>query len=119
MTERATGVPAGGSPRPVPLAALLLLFLAGCAGEASPPLAGLSGEAVIALYGEPDFRRTDPPAALWQYRGADCVLDLFLYPEAGAYRVIASQAHQRGAVAAPDEACLTAATLARTRQSRL
>ena len=31
----------------------------------------------------PDFRRTDKPAELWQYRHDKCSVDLFLYPRDG------------------------------------
>ena len=31
--------------------------------------------------GNPDFRRTDNPAELWQYQHKICNLDLFLYPQ--------------------------------------
>ncbi|HYM03373.1 MAG TPA: hypothetical protein VET85_10530 [Stellaceae bacterium] len=58
-------------------------------------LAGLSSADVIALFGEPDFRRTEPPAELWQYRSADCVLDIFLYSDKGSYHVLHSETRQR------------------------
>lgn len=31
--------------------------------------------------GKPDFTRKDRVARLWQYKGKECVLDLFLYPQ--------------------------------------
>ena len=36
---------------------------------------------IIFALGNPDFRRTDKPAELWQYQHKKCNLDLFLYPE--------------------------------------
>lgn len=54
----------------------------------------LSASALLARLGPPDFTRRDAPAELWQYRGATCVLDLFLYPEAGTMTV--SHAQTRG-----------------------
>ena len=36
---------------------------------------------LIFALGNPDFRRTDKPAELWQYQHKKCNLDLFLYPE--------------------------------------
>ncbi len=49
-----------------------------------PPLADemadLDPTSVKTLLGEPSFVRRDPPAEIWQYRPAGCVLDLFLYP---------------------------------------
>ncbi len=58
-------------------------------------LAGLGEAELVAMLGQPDFRRNDPPAEIWQYRSADCVLDIFLYSEAGGYRVVHSEAHDR------------------------
>ena len=46
-------------------------------------LNGETSERVTTLLGMPDFRRTDQPAELWQYRHDKCSLDLFLYPRAG------------------------------------
>lgn len=42
-------------------------------------LSGLDAEAIQKRLGEPVFARTDPPAALWQYRQGGCVLDLYLF----------------------------------------
>lgn len=50
-------------------------------------LIGLDSGAVSQLLGEPAFRRRDAPARVWQYRGARCVLDVFLYDEGAAARV--------------------------------
>ena len=36
---------------------------------------------IIFALGNPDFRRTDKPAELWQYQHKKCNLDLFLYPQ--------------------------------------
>ena len=36
---------------------------------------------IIFTLGNPDFRRTDNPAELWQYQHEKCNLDLFLYPQ--------------------------------------
>jgi hypothetical protein len=60
-----------------------------------PALAGLSAAEVVGLFGEPDFRRVEPPAELWQYRGADCVLDLFLYSDPSGVRVVHSEMRER------------------------
>lgn len=74
-----------------------LALLAGCTA-ATPPLAGLSAQQVVALLGEPDLRRAEPPAELWQYRRAGCVLDLFLYGDAASAHVVHSEARERGFV---------------------
>jgi hypothetical protein len=58
-------------------------------------LAGLKPADVLAMLGNPDLRRTEPPAELWQYRAADCVLNLFFYDEAGGYRLTHIEAWQR------------------------
>jgi len=49
-------------------------------------LVGLKPDEVTRLLGSPALIRHDPPAQVWQYRGRDCVLDLFLYPPAGKGR---------------------------------
>jgi hypothetical protein len=58
-------------------------------------LAGLQPADVVSILGPPDLRRDDPPAELWQYRAADCVVNLFFYSEAGAYRLAHVEAWQR------------------------
>lgn len=52
-------------------------------------LMGLSGDQLKSLLGLPSFVRRDPPAEIWQYGTATCVLDLFLYAEGkdGPHRV--------------------------------
>ena len=72
---------------------------------AMPSLTGLSAEQVVALLGEPDFRRAEPPAELWQYRGADCVLDIFLYDGAGGFHVVRSETRERKLVQAAAGEC--------------
>lgn len=47
-------------------------------------LTGQTAESIETLLGQPQFRRRDKPAELWQYRATGCVLDLFLYPGAGS-----------------------------------
>ncbi len=49
----------------------------------------LDGRRLEALLGVPGFKRDDPPAQVWQYRGAGCILDVFLYSVglAEVYRV--------------------------------
>jgi hypothetical protein len=62
-------------------------------------LAGLNPAEVLAMLGNPDLRRTEPPAELWQYRAADCVLNLFFYDENGGYRLSHVEAWQRSLAA--------------------
>jgi hypothetical protein len=103
--ERADKSAAGAAGR---LGALLALVvtLAACAnddfaGGAAPGavrlgnLAGLAPAQVAALYGQPDFRRNDPPAEVWQYRSADCVLDLYFYGGDGGEQLVFAQSRPR------------------------
>lgn len=111
------------APSPVAIVALAgTLLLAACAtgvtqnaperqaasrasANAIGKLAGLSPADVIALFGEPDFRRAEPPAELWQYRSADCVLDIFLYSDEGKFRVLHSETRQRNSAQAGPGRC--------------
>ncbi|MDE2166220.1 MAG: hypothetical protein KGJ66_07770 [Alphaproteobacteria bacterium] len=58
-------------------------------------LKGLAPEQVTALIGDPDLRRTDPPAEIWQYRSADCVLELYFYDSGASRRMIYAETHSR------------------------
>lgn len=62
------------------------------------------------LLGQPDLVRRENPAEIWQYRGKDCILDIFLYNEAdqenSPYRVVYSEARGREAGTADQRACL-------------
>jgi hypothetical protein len=42
-------------------------------------LKGTSARNVVDTIGKPGFIRKDQPAEIWQYRGATCTLDVFLY----------------------------------------
>lgn len=44
-------------------------------------LLGMTGEEVALLLGPPGLLRKEPPAEVWRYSGARCLLHLFLYPE--------------------------------------
>jgi hypothetical protein len=48
---------------------------------------GIADSALAQLMGAPGFKRIDDPAALWQYRGTSCILDVFLYADGPVYRV--------------------------------
>lgn len=48
---------------------------------------GLLGKDVLAALGDPNFRRRESPAEVWQYYGPGCILDLFLYDDAPAASV--------------------------------
>lgn len=79
-----------------------LAVLTGCAGDAPrpvtasrhpapPPLiatptfqiVGSEGRALIAQFGTPALDQREGPARKLQFRGATCVLDVYLYPPAG------------------------------------
>ena len=111
MTRAGMAPPLRGSgPFPWGLAALAGLLLAGCAsGGGSAPgaagtallrvdpaiLMGRSPQEVAARLGEPELKRREPPAEIWQYRTRDCVLDVYLFAESGALRVVHTEARRR------------------------
>jgi len=55
--------------------------------------------------GKPDFRRNEPPAEVWQYRGDTCVLDVFLYRQGDTYRVVYAQTHDRDTIRVSQASC--------------
>jgi hypothetical protein len=65
----------------------------------------MRGAEVEALVGGPDFRRVEPPAELWQYRTADCVVDLFFYGKGDDRRVVHEDARGRDPRHADNERC--------------
>jgi hypothetical protein len=114
-SEAASGVAAmpviGAPPVPVPAAPLPL----------PADLTGLGPAELEALLGAPDFRRSEPPAELWQYRGPDCILDVFLYDDQRGYRVVHADTRQRRQILASGSGCSAGAAsfLGRHRQNRL
>ncbi len=70
-------------------------------------LLGLEQHQVMALLGEPSFKRRDDPAQIWQYRDSTCVLDVFLYRPVGggAYRVTHVEVRGHGVIKVSDEEC--------------
>jgi hypothetical protein len=66
---------------------------------------GLGSGDVLALLGDPNFRRLEAPAEEWQYYGKKCVLDLFLYDDAGARHVVYAEVRSR--TAGEGDACVT------------
>ena len=82
-----TGGDGGRLPAPATPEVALAVPSAGLAGPER--LMRLSGDELKALLGSPGFVRRDPPAEIWQYGTASCVLDVFLYAEAkgGPHRV--------------------------------
>lgn len=76
-------------------------------------IVGLDRATLERLLGEPLLVRREAPAEVWQYRGADCVLDLFLYEEAGGPRVLYIEARTEAAEPAPAERCIGSIAAAR------
>ncbi len=62
----------------------------------SAALMGLAENALGRIMGVPAFKRIDDPAALWQYRGTNCILDVFLYADGPVYRVTHMEFRQAG-----------------------
>ena len=112
-------------------AAAALAFASGCT-RAEPPrahpappaslpadveqLRGLPAPDLARLLGEPDFVREEPPAVIWQYRGADCVLDLFFYRDRDEFRVAYAEARDRGLIRVSQSDCYADLVAARARR---
>ncbi|MEX0807643.1 MAG: hypothetical protein WD044_02845 [Dongiaceae bacterium] len=82
-----------------------------------PPLPeaiiGLDSDRLTAQLGKPVFLMRAKAAEIWQYRAEGCVLDLYLYEESGALRVLYLEARDSlGASQAPG-ACIAAVHAAR------
>jgi hypothetical protein len=109
----------------------LALGLAACAapstgsrGAVSPSLSGpLTADALVgaapsaitARLGEPDFRRAEPHAEIWQYGGGDCSLFVYFYEtDGGALGSRYVDARKIEGGAASKEACLSAVMAKRT-----
>lgn len=104
------------------VALLPVLALAACAapaGRASPSLGpgpvtpnsliGVAPSAISARLGEPDFRRTEPEAEIWQYGGGDCSLFVYFYKvDGGALGARYVDARKSEGGAADKNACLAA-----------
>ncbi len=68
-------------------------------------LNAMSDRQLVQRLGAPDFTRRDPPAEIWQYRSASCVLDVFLYPEDGGLKVVHATTRDRAQLGTPDNGC--------------
>jgi hypothetical protein len=69
-------------------------------------LVGLSAGELSALIGAPRWSRRESPAQVWQYQGASCVLDVYLYEEAGGPRVVYAEARDESRLPVTLSACL-------------
>lgn len=68
---------------------------------------GLATSDVLSALGNPDFRRREKPAEIWQYYGDSCVLDLFFYEETKGQRVTFAELRSRSPSPANSAKCLT------------
>jgi len=59
------------------------------------------------MLGQPKQVRKDDPAEIWQYSGADCVVDFYLYAaDAGGLAVAYMEARNQAAEATPADRCV-------------
>ncbi len=74
---------------------------------ASPKeLVGKSGLQITSAIGAPAFRRKDGDAQIWQYRGTNCLLDVFLYKNGAALKVKYAELRRRASGGLSESACL-------------
>ncbi len=78
-------------------------------------LKGLNRARLVDLLGDPDFRRKETPGEIWQYRTADCVLDVFLYSEGKDIKVRHAETRDRGLLKISQANCLGGLVAARSR----
>lgn len=64
------------------------MSLAPQAAAPAPDLVGMTAQQLGGLLGQPRYLRREAPAQVWQYTDRRCILDIFLYPEHGEYRVV-------------------------------
>ncbi|NMJ41238.1 hypothetical protein GWK16_08305 [Roseomonas sp. JC162] len=76
------------------------------APAAAAALLGARAEDMRRMLGEPSLRRPEGEAEIWLYEGADCRLDVVLYPERGAMVVAHAAARAQGGAAVTEAACL-------------
>jgi hypothetical protein len=67
---------------------------------------GLDGQALANAFGQPQMVRKEAPAEVWQYGGADCVVDFYLYDEDGRLKVAYVEARDMQADSAATERCV-------------
>lgn len=76
---------------------------------------GLTRSELSDLLGKPDFLRRDAPAEIWQYRGKECILDVFLYETGEHYRVFHFEVRDRTVEPVSTGRCFAALLGARKR----
>jgi hypothetical protein len=71
------------------------------------PFIGLGDAELSRTLGQPKQVRKDEPAEIWQYSGADCVVDFYLYAaDAGGLAVAYMEARNRAAETTPADRCV-------------
>ncbi|MEX1109760.1 MAG: hypothetical protein WEC00_12665 [Dongiaceae bacterium] len=82
-----------------------------------PPLPeaiiGLDSDRLAAQLGMPVFLMRAKASEIWQYRAENCVLDLYLYEESGALRVLYLEARDSFGESQAPGACIAAVHAAR------
>jgi len=74
---------------------------------ASPKdMVGKSGTQITSAIGAPAFQRKDGTAQIWQYRGTNCLLDVFLYKEGASLKVKHAELRRRASGGLTESACL-------------
>jgi hypothetical protein len=69
-------------------------------------LVGLDHAVVRRALGDPLHIRNETPAQVWQYATGDCIVDLYLYDQDGAWTVAYVEARSHTAESAPTSRCL-------------
>jgi hypothetical protein len=68
---------------------------------------GLGDAELSRTLGQPKLVRKDEPAEIWQYSGADCVVDFYLYAgDAGSLAVAYMEARDQTAESTPADRCV-------------
>ena len=68
---------------------------------------GIDDAALARALGEPKQVRKDEPAEIWQYSGADCVVDFYLYQgDSGGLAVAYLEARNQAAETTPADRCV-------------
>ena len=68
---------------------------------------GLGDAELSRTLGQPKQVRRDEPAEIWQYSGADCVVDFYLYAaDTGGLAVAYMEARNQAAEATPADRCV-------------
>jgi hypothetical protein len=67
---------------------------------------GLGDDDLSRTLGQPKLVRKDAPAEIWQYSGADCVVDFYLYADAKGLAVAYMEARDQAAESTPADRCV-------------